>query len=468
VHATGTGHGGQPAPVAACAGACAAATALLGLDGVRVLAVTSDDGDWTVVDVATDPAAGADACPGCGVTALRGKEQVVTAPKDACLGDAQIRLRWHKTRWFCDNEDCPRRSFTEAAPAVPPRCRMTTRMRARLGACVGDEMMPVSAVAERYRVCERTVAAAFARYAGFELATLAGHAPPAQAAGVDEFRRGKPAHGTDPDTGEQVKTRSEWFTHLVDLESGGTIDLAEGRTAAVETGLIERNPARLRQLRYLAMDCSNTYRSGAPAGVIVVADPFHLVKIANRKIDEAFRRLAYRTGTGHAGLGLPRPLHHMLRYNVEDVSQEHIRKIIEVLDATDAGRQILCCWIVKEELRRLLALRITKTHTSPAPSAVRDRLATFYLACADAAVVPEVASLARTIDKWQEPVINAVLTGYSNAKAEAHNRTAKLVARTARGFASPEHQKQRVQMATTRKLRLAIRRCRSQTVARPP
>jgi len=56
VHATGTGHGGQPAPVAACAGACPAGTALLGLDGVRVLAVTPDDGDWTVVDVVTDPA----------------------------------------------------------------------------------------------------------------------------------------------------------------------------------------------------------------------------------------------------------------------------------------------------------------------------------------------------------------------------------------------------------------------------
>lgn len=84
------------------------------------------------------------------------------------------------------------------------------------------------------------------------------------------------------------------------------------------------------------------------------------------------------------------------------------------------------------QLRRLLALRITRTHVSPAPSASRDRLATFYLACADAAEVPEVASLAKTISKWQEPVISAVLTGYSNAKAEAHNRTAKLVARAAR------------------------------------
>lgn len=468
MHATGASHGGQPpVPVTACAGACPAATALLGLDGVLVLAVTPDCGDWTVVDVATDSAAGADVCPGCGVRALRGKEQVVTTPKDSYLGDVQIRLRWHKTRWFCGNPACGRRSFTEATPAVGPRRRMTTRMRRRLGACVGEEMMPVSAVAERYRVCERTVARAFTSYADTELAALAEHAPPAQAAGVDEFRRGKPAYGTDPDTGEQAKTRSEWFTHLVDLESGGTIGLAEGRTADVETRLLAGHAARLHQLRHLAMDCSNTYRSGAPAGVIVVADPFHLVKIANRKIDEAFRRLAYRTGRSYQELGLPRPLHTMLRHNAETIDPAHLDIIVDTLDADSDGQQIATVWIAKEHLRDLLALRITKTHVSPAPSAVRDKLASFYLWCADHADIPEAASLARTIDKWQQPVINAVLTGYSNAKAEAHNRTAKLVARTARGLTNPEHQKRRVMMATTRQARRAIHR-RSHNVARPP
>ena len=62
-------------------------------------------------------------------------------------------------------------------------------------------------------------------------------------------------------------------------------------------------------LRYLAMDLSATYRSGAPAGVTLVADAFHLVKLANRKIDDAFRRLGYRTQHAHEELGLPRPLH---------------------------------------------------------------------------------------------------------------------------------------------------------------
>ena len=57
----------------------------------------------------------------------------------------------------------------------------------------------------------------------------------------------------------------------------------------------------------------------------------------------------------------------------------------------------------------------------------------------------------------------------SNAKAEAHNRTAKLVARNARGFANPENQIRRVRMATTRTARQArqeSRRGRSRKVAK--
>ena len=102
---------------------------------------------------------------------------------------------------------------------------------------------------------------------------------------------------------------------------------------------------------------------------------------------------------------------------------------------------------------------------------MRDKLAAFYCWCADHHDIPEIKTLAATIEKWQQPVIDAVLTGYSNAKAEAHNRTAKMVARTARGFANPGNQARRARMATTRAARHAHRRRprrRSQEAARAP
>ena len=145
----------------------------------------------------------------------------------------------------------------------------------------------------------------------------------------------------------------------------------------------------------------------------------------------------------------------MLRHNIETLSPGHLDTIIGVLDGDGDGQQIAAVAIAKEHLRDLLALRATRTRVTPAPSAVRDKLASFYIWCADHEDIPGITALAKTIEKWQRPVIDAVLTGYSNAKSEAHNRTAKLVARNARGFANPGNQACRVRMATTRAARQA-------------
>ena len=463
--ATGCPGPAQAAP-AGCAPSCAAATALLGIPGLLVTSVTVTGDGWTVADVVTDPAAGtARCCPRCGAVATRVKERPRTAPRDVFTGDRQVLLRWGKTRWYCGNPDCNQGTFTEALPAVPARARLTGRLRTRLGEAVGDDLMPAAAAARRYGVSDRTAAAAFTAYADWQLADLDADPGLGEAAGIDEFRRGAPAHDTDPETGEVTQTRSQWLTHLVDLGSGGSIGLAEGRTAAAEEELLAAHTGRL---RYLAMDLSATYRSGAPAGLTLIADAFHLVKLANRKIDEAFRRLGYRTEHPHEELGLPRPLHHMLRYNIDTLGPGHLGTIIGALDRDGDGQQIAAVWIAKEHLRDLLALRATRTRVTPAPSAVRDKLASFYIWCADHADIPEILSLAKTIQKWQQPVIDAILTGYSNAKAEAHNRTAKLVARNARGFANPGNQARRVRMATTRAVRQAAHDARrpSRTVAR--
>ena len=443
---------------------CPAATALLGIPGLVVTAVTQGEDGWTIVDVATAPDQEEHArrCPDCGQRAAV-KEWVTTTPRDILLGDRQLLPRWRKRRWACENEECPRGTFTESLPAVPPRARLTARLRARIGEAIGDDLMPAAQAARLYGVSDRTAAAAFTAYAGRQLADLREHQGPAEAAGIDEFRRGIPG----PAAGDG-EARSEWFTHLVDLGEGGTLGLAQERTGEAGKSLLDSHAGKL---RYLAMDLSAPYRSTVPAGVTVIADAFHLVKLANRKIDDAFRRLGYRTEHAHEDLGLPRPLHYMLRYNIENLDPDHLDTIITTLDGDGDGQQIAAIWIAKEHLRALLALRATKTHVTPAPSAVRDKLAAFYLWCADHADIPEIKTLANTIGKWQQPVIDAVLTGYSNAKAEAHNRTAKLVARNARGFANPGNQARRVRMATTRTVRLARRsqqRRRSREVARAP
>jgi transposase len=443
---------------------CPEATALLGIPGLVVTRVTEDEDSITEIHAVTHPdlEEQARACPGCGSRGII-KQRPVTAPRDIPWGPRAIRLKWRKRRMTCKNRKCGIRTFTEWLPAVPPRRRLTCRKREDIGAAVGDDLVSVADTARRHGVSERTAQASFAEYAEEQLADLEEQSGPVEEAGIDEFRRGseRPASG-------DREARSKWFTHLVNLKTGGTLGLAQERTGAAGKTLLKPHEGTL---RYLAMDLSAPYRSTAPDGVTVIADAFHLVQLANKKIDAAFRRLSYRTEHSHEDLGLPRPLHYMLRRNLEDLDPGHLDIIIDALDGDGDGQQIAAVWIAKEKLRRLLALRGTKTGVTPAPSAVRDRLAAFCLWCADHDRIPEMKTLASTIDKWSRPVIDAVLTCYSNAKAEAHNRTAKLVARTARGFANPGNQALRVRMATTRAARLGLRRRqhrRTRTATGPP
>ena len=443
---------------------CPKATLLLGIPGLAVTRVTEDGDGVTEVHAVTHPDLDeqARACPGCGSRGII-KQRPSTTPRDLPWGQRAIRLKWRKRRLTCKNRKCPVKTFTEWLPAVPRRKRLTARNRAGIGAAVGDDLQSVAAAARRHGVSERTAQSAFSDYAGRELADLDEQSGPVEAAGIDEFRRGRerPASGGQP-------ARSKWFTHLVDLATGGTLGLAQERTGAAGKSLLKHHK---RTLRYLAMDLSAPYRSTVPGGVTVIADAFHLVQLANKKISAAFRRLSYRTEHDYKKLGLPRPLHYMLWRNAEDLSPDQMRIIVDTLDGDADGQQIAAVWIAKEQLRCLLALRFTKTGSSPAPSAVRDRLATFYLWCADHDHIPELKTLANTIEKWKQPVIDAVLSGYSNAKAEAHNRTAKLVARTARGLANPANQALRVRMATTRTARAGIktrRRRQSLTATAPP
>ena len=164
------------------------ATLLLDLDGLAVAAVTRT-GDGSRVALLTTVEECAAACPSCGVFACRVKEYVCTRPRDLPCGGQRLQLVWRKRRWYCGEERCARASFTESVPALPARCRITTRLRAWAGDLVVDG---VSA----------TVKAA-ARAAGLSWATtmdavrvqadavLSDEPDPVEVLGIDEVRRGR-------------------------------------------------------------------------------------------------------------------------------------------------------------------------------------------------------------------------------------------------------------------------------------
>ncbi len=113
------------------------ASALFGVEGLRVFGADAEaDGTLTVWVVTDHP--GAACCPDCGTVSGRVHEHVLTRPRDLRRGVDEVSVAWCKRRWRCGAPGCGRAAFTESLPTVPPRCRLTTRLRGLLGAEVTE------------------------------------------------------------------------------------------------------------------------------------------------------------------------------------------------------------------------------------------------------------------------------------------------------------------------------------------
>ena len=423
---------------------------LLGIAGVAVDdAAEGPDGRLEVWARVSCPVP----CPTCGTFSEEVHEYVTTYPRDVRYGSREIRLYLGKRRLACGNGDCPQGTFTEWVPQLPPRCKITRRLRDHCGNEVAERGITPAEAARHNGVSWPSAHAAFAEKAdtllGEELAPVA-HL------GIDEHRRGRPRWRRDEQTGEYVLVADRWHTCFYDLSGGqGMLGQVEGRTADdAAYWLAGAMPAWRDAIRVVSIDMCTIYQSAVtrmlPRAKIAV-DLFHVVQLAVKTTGDV-RRRAIRELYGRRGKsGDPEyGIKHLLDKNLEDLSPDQFGKVIQTLDATGAGQHIALAWIGKEKLRDVLNLRARVTGSVPCERQVRDRLFAFYDWCAQNEQVTELTALARTIARWEDQIVTAVLTGVTSARCESLNRLAKLEARMAYGFRNPANQRRRVRTACTR------------------
>jgi len=87
-------------------------------------------------------------------------------PRDVRRAADPVDLRWVKVRRKCGNPECPRNTFTEWVPAVPPRCRITTRLREQAGAEVTERGITPAEAARHAGISWPVAHDAFAAVAG--------------------------------------------------------------------------------------------------------------------------------------------------------------------------------------------------------------------------------------------------------------------------------------------------------------
>ena len=207
--------------------------------------------------------------------------------------------------------------------------------------------------------------------------------------------------------------------------------LVEGRSARGPIEWLAARPAEWRdRIEWATLDLSGPYRKVFDVmlpDAVQVADPFHLVRLANTKLDECRRRVQNET-MGHRGrkddpLYRARRLLTKAHEQLDDTGDAKLRGLLR---AGDPKGEVQMTWHAKETTRQIYQI----TDGDLAAEFV-DQLADDLR---DDTMPEEVRSLGRTIARWRHQIVAWHQARVSNGPTEAVNNLVKRIKRVAFGI----------------------------------
>jgi transposase len=393
------------------------AEAMLGLPGFRVLAVDETPAE---VVIRIETMAELVGCAECGVVAVA-QDRMAVEYRDLAAFGRPARLVWVKRRWRCEEPLCAARTWTESSPWFSARCLLTNRAGAECCRQVGRNARPVTQMAAELGVCRDTVMAAVREH-GEPLVDDPDRVGVVAQLGVDEttFLSANADHPT------------LFATGMVDLRRRVVIDLIEGNSAHDLGSWLDRQPQDwLSEVRVVATDLAESYRAGLDGRLdhaIRVADPFHVVRVANRCLDQVRRRVQNQT-LGHRGRKRD-PLYRIRKLmltGTERLEGQGLERMLLGLRLGDPEGEVLGAWVAKESVRDV--------YLADDPTDATLLLDKTIEGCR-LDEVPEIRSLGRTLSRWRAEILAHHATGASNGPTEGLNLLVKKVKRAGHGFRS--------------------------------
>ena len=394
---------------------------MIGLPALGFLGV--EDGDDGEARIHVETKASAAGCPVCGVVA-RVKDRARIELVDLPLFGRPARLVWRKRRWACPDPDCANGSWTEEDPRIAaPRQVLTARAARWATVQVGRHARSVNEVAGELGCDWHTVNDTVVAYGEALLDADHHRIGEVDAVGLDEVlmvRRG-------------TYHRQHFTTQLVDVRRAQLLDVVPGRSSVEPMAwLAEAGPTFRDRIEFATMDLSGPYRKVfevmTPKATLV-ADPFHVCKLANAKLDECRRRVQNET-LGHRGRKSD-PLYRcrrLLTRAKERLDDKGREKLAGLLRAGDPHGDVATMWEAKEAVSELYA------HADP--GLALEWVTQLGHDLQDADYPLEACSLGRTLIRWRKEIAAWHAARVSHGPTEAVNNLIKRVKRAAFGFTS--------------------------------
>jgi transposase len=395
--------------------------ALVGLKDIRVLhyARNGPDVELVIEQVVSDPR-----CPSCHGP-VEVKERPLVRYVDLPVYGVPMRLGWKKHRMRCLEPSCAKKSFVLGDHRIAAKnCLLTTRAAKWATMQVGTGRT-VKEVAGELACDWHTVNDAVTTYGTALLDADRKRLNQTIAIGLDETSFVKLGGH-----------HSDYATTVCDVEHHQIIDILPSRNFVDVAGFLDQQPRSWRErIRFGALDMSATY--AAVYSVILpraaqVVDPFHVVSLANRSLDQVRRRVQTEE-TGHRGRR-DDPLYRARRallVGEEKLDEKAAARLFSLLELGDPHAEVAIAYRAKERLRDF--------YRELDPTTARHMLDELVEHCQRHTMPPEVQKLGRTLRQWFEKICNYHVAKMSNGPTEALNNLIKRIKRVGFGFRNFEN-----------------------------
>jgi transposase len=218
-----------------------------------------------------------------------------------------------------------------------------------------------------------------------------------------------------------------YLTSVVDHRAGAIVWCAPGRNAAtLQAFFDELGPERAKTIRAVSIDMSGGYekaiRDSIPDAEIAF-DPFHVVRLAQRAVDQVRRDEWNAHERSHTPKG--RWIKGTRWSLLKAPAKQSVAQLALLHEVQQANKALYRGFMLKEELRLLYQL----DDPGLAPAHLDA-----WLAWASRSKLEPFVKLARTIRQHREGILAAIRLGLTNGRLEGLNSRIRLISHRSFGF----------------------------------